>query len=104
MVRQLKYRELDPVRRFILLIAVAIAAIMMSVALYVLATATAKFSSFDSAWRHLVAWSSCEMAKAVGLTPAKAGHPGYWSDLDSDKNGVSCERFNGEWEVVWAWF
>ena len=41
--------------------------------------------------RHHVAFFNCASARMVGLTPARAGQPGYWDRLDRDEDGVSCE-------------
>jgi hypothetical protein len=41
--------------------------------------------------KHYVAFLNCASAQMVGLTPARAGQPGYWDRLDRDEDGVSCE-------------
>jgi hypothetical protein len=41
--------------------------------------------------RHYVAFLNCASARMVGLTPARAGQPGYWDRLDRDEDGVACE-------------
>jgi len=41
--------------------------------------------------RHYVAFFNCASAHMVGLTPARAGQPGYWDRLDRDEDGVACE-------------
>ncbi len=46
--------------------------------------------------KHYVAFFNCASAQMVGLTPARAGEPGYWDRLDRDEDGVSCEW----WEPV----
>lgn len=41
--------------------------------------------------RHYAAFFNCASARMVGLTPARAGQPGYWDRLDRDEDGVACE-------------
>jgi len=41
--------------------------------------------------RHLVAASSCEAARRVGLAPARQGMPGFWQRHDTDRDGIACE-------------
>ncbi len=43
--------------------------------------------------KHLSARAGCQQAQALGLTPARRGHPGYWPEWDGDDDGVSCERW-----------
>ncbi|WP_083241571.1 excalibur calcium-binding domain-containing protein [Methyloceanibacter stevinii] len=40
---------------------------------------------------HLFAYANCASPEAVGLAPARRGKPGYWTHLDADNDGVSCE-------------
>ena len=40
--------------------------------------------------RHYAAFFNCASARMVGLTPARAGQPGY---RDRVEDGVSCERW-----------
>lgn len=42
-------------------------------------------------FRHLSASRNCAAARATGLAPAYRGEPGYWSHLDADDDGISCE-------------
>lgn len=46
--------------------------------------------SLTDAVLHLVAAPTCDAARAVGLTPAFRGEPGYWAWHDRDGNGVAC--------------
>ena len=41
--------------------------------------------------KHHVAFFNRASAQMVGLTPARAGQPGYWDRLDRDEDGVACE-------------
>jgi hypothetical protein len=41
--------------------------------------------------KHLAAFPNCAAAKAVGLTPARKGQPGYWPHHDRDNDGIACE-------------
>ena len=41
--------------------------------------------------KHYVAFFDCASARMVGLTPSRAGQPGYWGRLDRNEDGVSCE-------------
>lgn len=40
---------------------------------------------------HMVAAPSCDLARAVGVAPARHGTPGYWPWHDSRNQGVACE-------------
>ncbi|WP_280266746.1 excalibur calcium-binding domain-containing protein, partial [Nocardia wallacei] len=37
-------------------------------------------------------YKSCKEAKAAGATPLRKGQPGYRAELDSDNDGVACEK------------
>ena len=41
--------------------------------------------------RHLLAFKSCRAAWEVGLTPSRAGEPGYWLRHDHEPDGLSYE-------------
>ncbi|MBW7911525.1 MAG: excalibur calcium-binding domain-containing protein [Alphaproteobacteria bacterium] len=43
--------------------------------------------------RHLLAVSNCTSARSVGLAPARAGEPGYYSWHDADSDGIACEPY-----------
>ncbi|WP_407927971.1 excalibur calcium-binding domain-containing protein [Belnapia arida] len=45
----------------------------------------------DLTFKHYQARHNCDAARAVGLAPARRGKPGYWSKLDADQDGISCE-------------
>ncbi len=41
--------------------------------------------------KHFVAFTTCDMARAVGLAPAYRGQPGYWERHDANGDGRACE-------------
>ena len=41
--------------------------------------------------RHLAAGGGCDIARAVHLTPARRGEPGYWPYLDPRHKGIACK-------------
>jgi hypothetical protein len=41
--------------------------------------------------KHIAAFPNCSAARAVGVAPSYRGQPGYWSKLDADNDGISCE-------------
>ena len=41
--------------------------------------------------RHAAAAPTCAASRAVGLAPATADAPGYWSWNDQDLDGIACE-------------
>ncbi|MBR1246138.1 excalibur calcium-binding domain-containing protein [Bradyrhizobium sp. AUGA SZCCT0169] len=41
--------------------------------------------------KHIAAFPNCSAARAVGVAPSYRGRPGYWSKLDADNDGISCE-------------
>jgi hypothetical protein len=41
--------------------------------------------------KHIAAFPNCSAARAVGVAPSYRGQPGYWSKLDVDNDGISCE-------------
>ena len=45
--------------------------------------------------RHYIAYFNCDAARFVGLAPAVRESPGYWTRLDRDNDGFSCERWRG---------
>lgn len=45
--------------------------------------------------RHLLSMPSCAATRAMGLAPAKIGHPGYWPKQDADNDGIACEEWGG---------
>lgn len=57
------------------------------------------------AWRlHGLARRGFDAARAVGLPPAIRGQPGYWSHLDGDGDGISCEPWPGRsWWTRRVW-
>jgi hypothetical protein len=42
---------------------------------------------------HLWSAANCNSARMVGLAPSRRGHPGYWSHLDADDDGIACEPY-----------
>lgn len=51
-----------------------------------------RFQSAGGMIRHLIAAAGCPAARLAGVAPSVEGFAGYWPYLDSDHNGVSCEK------------
>jgi hypothetical protein len=40
-------------------------------------------------------WRGCNAARAAGVTPLRAGEPGYRAEMDGDGDGIACEPYRG---------
>ncbi len=49
------------------------------------------FGSDLLALRHVAAGAGCGAATAVGMAQAQYGQPGYWTRLDRNGNGLTCD-------------
>lgn len=68
--------------------------LLAAIALVVLPIAAVMITNgwpLDTTLRHFAAAWNCSTARSVGLAPAHRGEPGYWTWLDPDSDGVSCE-------------